>query len=152
MRVRSQGQEDALDEETVTHSSILAWKIPRTDKPGELPSRRVTKSWIQLSDQAHRLPTGKTNQTASLGPPSLSIIMQYVIFLSLKGPQLFPQVNFLSIKNRNHWQKLCKFSICCVSTVFPFQEVASQIPLPFVLGEKRNMGVHICKCKDQDQL
>lgn len=78
--------------------------------------------------------------------------MQYVILLSLKGPQLFPQVNFLSIKSRNHWQKLCKFSICCVSTILPSQEVESQIPLPFVLGEKRNMGVHICKCKDHDWL
>ena len=27
------GQEDALEEEMVTHSSILAWKIPRTEEP-----------------------------------------------------------------------------------------------------------------------
>ena len=32
--VRSLDQEDPLDEGTVTHSSILAWKTPRTEKPG----------------------------------------------------------------------------------------------------------------------
>ena len=28
MRVRSLGQEDPVEEETATHSSILAWRIP----------------------------------------------------------------------------------------------------------------------------
>ena len=32
------GQEDALEEEMATHSSILAWKIPWTEEPGELQS------------------------------------------------------------------------------------------------------------------
>ena len=36
--VRSQGQEDPLEKETATHSSILAWEIPRTEEPGRLPS------------------------------------------------------------------------------------------------------------------
>ena len=30
------GWEDPLEEEMATHSSILAWKIPWTDEPGEL--------------------------------------------------------------------------------------------------------------------
>ena len=34
--VRSLDQEDPLDEGTVTHSSILAWKTPRTEKPVQL--------------------------------------------------------------------------------------------------------------------
>jgi len=33
---RSLGQEDLLGEETTTHSSILAWKIPWTEEPGRL--------------------------------------------------------------------------------------------------------------------
>ena len=37
-RVRSLGWEDPLEKEMVTHSSILAWKIPRTEKPGRLQS------------------------------------------------------------------------------------------------------------------
>ena len=34
--VRSLGQEDALEKEMATHSSILAWKIPWTEEPGKL--------------------------------------------------------------------------------------------------------------------
>ena len=36
--VQSLGQEDSLKEEVATHSSILAWKIPRTEEPGGLQS------------------------------------------------------------------------------------------------------------------
>ena len=36
--VRSLGQEDPLEEEIATHSSILAWRIPWTEEPGGLPS------------------------------------------------------------------------------------------------------------------
>ena len=34
--VRSLGQEDPLEKEMATHSSTLAWKIPRTEKPDRL--------------------------------------------------------------------------------------------------------------------
>ena len=34
MWVWSLGQEDPLEEELATHSSILAWKIPWTEEPG----------------------------------------------------------------------------------------------------------------------
>ena len=36
--VRSLGQEDPLEKEMATLSSTLAWKIPRTEKPGRLQS------------------------------------------------------------------------------------------------------------------
>ena len=36
--VQSLGQEDLLEKEMATHSSILAWKIPWTEEPGELQS------------------------------------------------------------------------------------------------------------------
>ena len=35
-RVRSLGREDPLEKEMVTHSSILAWRIPWTEEPGRL--------------------------------------------------------------------------------------------------------------------
>ena len=35
-QVRSLGQEDPLEKEMATHSSIPAWKIPRTEEPGGL--------------------------------------------------------------------------------------------------------------------
>ena len=36
--VRSLGQEDPLEKEMATHSSILAWRIPWTKEPGGLQS------------------------------------------------------------------------------------------------------------------
>ena len=38
--VRSLGGEDPLEEEMATHSSILAWEIPRTEEPSGLQSIR----------------------------------------------------------------------------------------------------------------
>ena len=38
MRVRSLGWKDPLEEEMVTHSSTLVWKIPWTEEPGGLQS------------------------------------------------------------------------------------------------------------------
>ena len=39
-RVWSLGQEDPLDEEMATHSSILAWEIPGTEEPDGLQSMK----------------------------------------------------------------------------------------------------------------
>ena len=36
--VRSLGQEDPLEKEMATHSSILAWRIPWMEEPGGLQS------------------------------------------------------------------------------------------------------------------
>ena len=36
MWVQSLGQEDPLEEDMATHSNILAWKTPQTEKPGRL--------------------------------------------------------------------------------------------------------------------
>ena len=47
--VRSLGQEDPLEKETATHSSILAWRIPRTEEPDGLQSMD-TKIHTQLSN------------------------------------------------------------------------------------------------------
>ena len=38
MQVRSLGQEDALEKEMTTHSSIFAWRIAWTEEPGGLQS------------------------------------------------------------------------------------------------------------------
>ena len=38
MRVRFPGQEDPLEEEMASHSSILVWRIPWTEEPGGLQS------------------------------------------------------------------------------------------------------------------
>ena len=38
MQVPSLGREDPLEEGMATHSSILAWRMPRTKEPGGLQS------------------------------------------------------------------------------------------------------------------
>ena len=45
-QVRSLGQEDLLEKEIATHSSILAWKIPWMEESGRLHS-------IQLQGVGH---------------------------------------------------------------------------------------------------
>ena len=47
--VWSLGWEDPLEKEMATHSSTLAWKIPRTEEPGRLQSmgsQRVGHDWV----------------------------------------------------------------------------------------------------------
>ena len=50
IQVPSLGQEDPLEEETTTQSSILAWRIPWTEEPGGPLSHGITKNRTQLSD------------------------------------------------------------------------------------------------------
>ena len=38
MQVQTLSQEDPLEKEMTTHSSILAWEIPQAEEPGELQS------------------------------------------------------------------------------------------------------------------
>ena len=44
MQVQSLDRGDSLEEEVTTHSSILAWKIPQTEKPDRLQSMGSLKS------------------------------------------------------------------------------------------------------------
>ena len=39
----SLGREDPLEEDMATHSSILAWEIPRTEEPGGLQSMELQR-------------------------------------------------------------------------------------------------------------
>ena len=45
--VSSLGREDPLEEGMATHSSILAWRIPRTEEPGRIQSMGL-QSWTRL--------------------------------------------------------------------------------------------------------
>ena len=49
MRVRSLGQEDPLEEEMATHSSILAWKITWTEEPRGLQSIGLQRTGHELA-------------------------------------------------------------------------------------------------------
>ena len=62
-RVLSLGQEDPLEKGTVTHSSILGWRIPWTEEPGGLQfmgSHRVGHNSVTNTTASYRgtqLPT-----------------------------------------------------------------------------------------------
>ena len=49
-QVRFLGWEDPLEEGVVTHSSIPAWRIPKTEKPGGLQSIESQRVGHDLSD------------------------------------------------------------------------------------------------------
>ena len=56
MWVQSLDQEDPLEKEMATYSSILAWQIPWTEEPGGLQSmgsQRVGQDWRDLAHTAH---------------------------------------------------------------------------------------------------
>ena len=58
MQVRLLGQEDPLEEEITSHSSIVAWEIPWTEEPGGLQSRGLQKvghNWAQHSKVHNQL-------------------------------------------------------------------------------------------------
>ena len=45
MWARCLGREDPLEKEMATHSSILAWEIPRAEEPTGLQSMGSLKRW-----------------------------------------------------------------------------------------------------------
>ena len=61
MRVRSLSQEDPLEEEMATHSSILVWRVPWTEEPGGLHSpwgciESDTTEWLSTANSPYVLP------------------------------------------------------------------------------------------------
>ena len=56
-QVRSLDQEDPLEKEMATHSSILAWRISWTEDPGGLQSmglQRVGHNWVTNTVERQR--------------------------------------------------------------------------------------------------
>ena len=61
------GLEDPLEEEMATHFSILAWRIPWTEEPGELQSMR---SQGVRHDRTHMHAQDKQSRLKNLSPGS----------------------------------------------------------------------------------
>ena len=51
MQIQSLSQEDPLEKEMATHSSILAWEIPRTEEPGGLQSMGLQRVGHDLGNK-----------------------------------------------------------------------------------------------------
>ena len=63
--VRSLGQKDPLEKETTTHSSILAWRIPRTEEPEgwhSMGSQRVGPDWKTNTHRGNQVSMSLTQQ------------------------------------------------------------------------------------------
>ena len=58
-RVRFLGREDHLEKEMATHSSTLAWRVPRTEEPGGLQSMGSQGVRHDLATKPPPPPTGK---------------------------------------------------------------------------------------------
>ena len=50
-QVRSLGQEDPLEERMATHSSIPAWRIPRTEEPGGLHAVHGVSKELDMAER-----------------------------------------------------------------------------------------------------
>ena len=86
-RVRLLGREVPLEKEMAIHSSILAWRIPWTEKPGRLQSmwsRRATNTFI-FSSPPYQSPClfFSLVMICSLLPPSLFFFSFLSFFLFL---------------------------------------------------------------------
>ena len=69
MWVESLGQEDPLKKEVATHSSILAWRIPQTEKHGKLQSmasQKVGRTQLKQFSTWHTTLTAETEQQQHL--------------------------------------------------------------------------------------
>ena len=64
--VSSLGQEDPLEQEMATHSSILAWKIPWTEELGGLQS-------MELQRVGYNLETKTTTTTTKVNDASYQL-------------------------------------------------------------------------------
>ena len=82
-QVQSLVQEDPLEKEMATHSSILAWEIPWTEEPGGLQSMGSQKSHdLGTKQQQPLLPRNKSLSLIEgneSGPPKRLYIL-YGIF------------------------------------------------------------------------
>ena len=94
----SLGQEDSPEEDTAPHSSVLAWRIPRTEETGGLQSTGA-QNWTRLKRFSTHLHThalsgfrlkgnyGKLEKkwTNSLGAPGCYEPMSFLVFFYFFG-------------------------------------------------------------------
>ena len=85
-QVQSLGQEDALEEETATHSSILVWRIPWREEPGGLQSMGL-QSWMQLKQlSTHRKALSLNTVTFRVGASTYEFdSLQFIASRQTKG-------------------------------------------------------------------
>ena len=96
--IRFLGWEDPLEKETANHSSILAWRIPRTEEPGRLCSPWIAKSWTRLNHLPHThyllVSRGRALPPPHLLPFSMAILpcILWILYFSHWNMLVFHQL------------------------------------------------------------
>ena len=128
--VPSLGQEDPLEEEMATHTDILAWKIPWTEKPGRVQSigsQRIGNNWAT---------------SLSLSPVIDGIFSTFSSFQSLSCVGLFatPWIAAhqasLSITNSRSSHKLMS-----IEPVMPSSHLILSSPSPPACNPSQHQGL-----------
>ena len=128
-QVQCLGQEDCLEKEMATHSSVLAWKIPWTKEPGSLQSmqsKRIQFSSLQSLSHvplfetpwiaARQASLSITDSRSLLILKSIESVMPYNHLILchhlLLPPSIFPSIRIFSNESvlRNRWPKYWSFS------------------------------------------
>ena len=109
MHVSSLGQEDALKDGTVTHSSLLACRIPWTEEPGRLQSTGSQKVEHDWSDWAH-------THTASQTFPIKSTFTILHVFS-------YYSANWMVMLKMKLW----RYQTTLLSTLLPIKSVIMQV-------------------------
>ena len=125
--VWSLGQEDNLEKEMATHSSILAWEIPWTEEPGGLQlmgSQRVSHDWatkhITTTTAAKLLQSYPTLCDPIDGSPTDSPIPGILQARTLEW-------GAISFSNAWKWKNIVK-SLSCVRLLATPRTAAHQAP------------------------
>ena len=113
---RSLGQEDPLEKEMVTHSSILAWRIPWTEKPGRLSPWGRKES--DTTERLHLLTYSHIWLLVFIG--DCSSVLSGLCFFFLIFPfillKLFNQILYFSY--RTHPKYITLYLTCAVLSHF----------------------------------
>ena len=145
--VPSLGQEDPLELEMATHSSVLAWKIPWTEEPGGLTVHGVTESRVWLSMRIH-----------TLRAPRLELMLRVLAVISLVwkdcvnrffGDRIIDHhvITFVSLFKFGDLvvilvgSFLCFFRVCFLGLWFKYRgKEGGQFASPFLIEEGGILG------------
>ena len=109
IQIQSRGQEDPLEEEMATHSSILAWKIPWLEEPGGLLSmglQRIGHDWAIELVCPHGCVRARTHTHTQIYTHILAEVYRNFCFSTsiASCPILFQDCNNLIRRIRYHFQ------------------------------------------------
>ena len=107
--VQSPGWEDPLEKRMATHSSILAWRAPWTEEPGQLQAMGLPRTGHDLETNAHTHSFPQLLYFCMLlslrmvlnFSPHFEVLDQKLIIL--ERPEIVPLLGLWKWSEQNHW-------------------------------------------------